>query len=107
MYYNQATTNFAFHFNETSQDKLPIIYIIVIQVHAKLLKNFFISPCIETLKIVEKFVKKKFVVKHAHLLNWPMLYAHIGIASMSQFQCFPKIYATEIKKPILKYTLNK
>ena len=47
--YNQATTNLAFHSNETSKDKLSIIYnwlsIIVIQVHAKLHKNLFISTC--------------------------------------------------------------
>ena len=36
-----------------------------------------------------------------------MLKVQIGIASMRQFQCVPKTYVTEIKKPILKYILNK
>ena len=47
--YNQATTKLAFHSNETSKDKLSIIYnwlsFIVIQVNAKLHKNVFISTC--------------------------------------------------------------
>ena len=36
-----------------------------------------------------------------------MLSVHIGIASMRQFQCVPATYVTEIKKPILKYALNR
>ena len=44
--YNQATTKSAFHSNETSKDKLSIIYkwlsLIVIQVYAK---DLFISTC--------------------------------------------------------------
>ena len=58
--YKQATTKLACHSNETSKDKLSIIYnwlsIIVIQVHVKLHKNLFIS----TLKhkiVVEKLFK--------------------------------------------------
>ena len=47
--YNQATTKLAFDSNEKSIDKLSIILkwlsIIVIQVHAKLHKNVFISTC--------------------------------------------------------------
>ena len=47
--YNKATTKLAFHSNETSKDKQSIIYnwlsIIVIQVHAKIHKNLFISTC--------------------------------------------------------------
>ena len=48
-------------------------------------------------KIVEKkFVKKKFIVKNTHLLNCHMFQVHIGIASISQFQCVPTTYVTEI-----------
>ena len=50
--YNQATTKLAFHSNETSKDKLSIIWnwlsIIVIQVHAKPHKKLFISTCLYT-----------------------------------------------------------
>ena len=38
------------------------------------------------------------MVKNIHLLNELMLYVHIGIASMRQFQCAPTTYATEIKE---------
>ena len=31
-----------------------------------------------------------------------MLYVHIGIASMRQFQCVPTTYATEIKETYLE-----
>ena len=47
------------------------------------------------------------MVKNTNLLNGHMLYVHIGIASMRQFQCVPTTYVTEIKETILKYTLNK
>ena len=47
--YNQETTNLAFHYYETSKDKLSILQnwlsIILIQVHAKLHENLFISTC--------------------------------------------------------------
>ena len=38
------------------------------------------------------------MVKYTHLLNGHMLYVHIGIASMRQFQCVPATYVTEIKE---------
>ena len=64
-----ATTKLAYHSNETSKDKLSIIYnwlsIIGIQVHAKLHKNLFISTC----SVFEKFVKTSFMAKNTHLLN--------------------------------------
>ena len=59
--YNQATTNLAFQSNETSKDVLSImlnwLLIIVIQVHAKVHKNLFISTC--SLQIDDKFVKTR------------------------------------------------
>ena len=51
-------------------------------------------------------MKNLFYDATTHLLNGHMLYVHIGIASMRQFQCIPATYITEIKS-ILKYTLNK
>ena len=38
------------------------------------------------------------MVKKTHLLNGHMLYVHIGIASMKQFQCVTTTYVTEIKE---------
>ena len=42
------------------------------------------------------------MVKHTHLLNGHMLYVHIGIASMRQFQCVPTTYVTEFKEKYLE-----
>ena len=56
----------AFHSNETSKDKLSIIYnwlsIIDSQVHSKLHKHLLISTCSLhwNIKVVEKFVKNLF-----------------------------------------------
>ena len=36
------------------------------------------------------------MMKSTHLLNGHMLYVHIEIASMRQFQCAPTKYVTEI-----------
>ena len=38
-----------------------------------------------------------FYGENTHLLNGHMLYVHIDIASMRQFQCVPTAYVTEIK----------
>ena len=38
------------------------------------------------------------MVKNAYLLNGHMLWVHIGIASMRQFQSAPTTYATGIKE---------
>ena len=43
-------------------------------------------------------MKLSFMVKNAHLLNGHMLYVHIGIASMRQFQYVPTTHITEIKE---------
>ena len=43
-------------------------------------------------------MKKKFMLKNTRLLNGHVLYVHIGIASMRQFQCVPIKYVTEIKE---------
>ena len=71
-YYNQATTKLAFHSNETSKDKLPIIYnrlsIIVIKVHAKLQKyrvHLYMLITLKHWKVVEKFVEKVYGEKHS------------------------------------------
>ena len=38
------------------------------------------------------------MVKNVHLMNEHMLFVHIGIAIMRQFQCVPTTYVTEIKE---------
>ena len=58
--------------------------------------SFLHAHCTETLKVVEKFVKTLFYGEK-----------HSFIVDMRQFQCVPQHLLLKLRKPILKYTLNK
>ena len=47
------------------------------------------------------------MVKNTHLLNQHMLYVHIGIASMRQFQYVPTTYVTKIMETYFEITFIK
>ena len=106
--YNQATTKLAFHSNESSKDKLSIIWnwlsIIVIQVNANLTtQNLVHFYMLITLKHKSSWevCENQFYGKNTHLLN-----EHMFRCTLELPLFVPTTYVTEIKETYFD-TLNK
>ena len=107
--YNKGTTKLAFHSNETSEDKLSIIYnwpsIIVIHVHAKLHKNLFISTC-----SLHWNIKSSWEVCEKPVLWWKTLMYWIDICCMCTLELplwgnsnvYQQHMLLKLRKPFLK-----
>ena len=101
---NHATTNLAIYSNETSQDRLSEALIDNLLLSSRCMTNYmkicsFLHPHFtETMKVVANLFFKKSLWWNNYLLKRHMLYVHIGIASMRQFQYVPTTYVTKNKE---------